>query len=141
MHTHRPCLLPLVCTQINFTGSPSKVLRLWLPYAETASEAIFALNMLHTPNRRFVWLEGAGRQEPLPRPPAIGDGTSHGAYHWDQNSTVLTVKMSGGRSLEVRTENAVQVSQTLAMTIDQFFDAQALFIKVRWVAAALIGWG
>jgi hypothetical protein len=55
----------------------------------------------------------------------------HGAYHWDQNSTVLTVKLTGGRSLEARTENAILVSQTLATTVDQFYDSQAGFLRVR----------
>jgi hypothetical protein len=43
---------------------------------------------------------------------------------------VLTVKLRGGRSLEARTENVLQVSQALAMTVDQFYDSQAAFIKV-----------
>jgi hypothetical protein len=36
---------------LNFTGTPAKVLRLWLPYADPAAELVLALNMLQVPNR------------------------------------------------------------------------------------------
>lgn len=36
---------------LNFTGTPSKVLRLWLPYADPAAELVLAVNMLQVPNR------------------------------------------------------------------------------------------
>lgn len=103
---------------INFTGTPSKVLRLWLPYADPRSETIFVINMLQIPNRRFVWTETDLRIDASNSPPTVGDGTGHGAYHWDQNTTTLWVKMKGGQSLEIRTENAIQVG---ALTICGFF--------------------
>eukprot|EP00955_Chlamydomonas_euryale_P076739 362766-Chlamydomonas_euryale.AAC.4 len=48
----------------------------------------------------------------------------------------LTVKLTGaGRSLEIRTENAVEVTTTLSMDVDAFYDAQSTFIAS--VAAVL----
>jgi hypothetical protein len=37
---------------LNFTGTPTKVLRLWLPYADPAAELVLAINMLQVPNRQ-----------------------------------------------------------------------------------------
>lgn len=49
---------------------------------------------------------------------------------------MLAVKLTGGRSLEVRTENAIDISQTLAITVDQFYAIQRYFyLKV----ATLLG--
>jgi hypothetical protein len=54
----------------------------------------------------------------------------HGDYHWDQNTTVFTVKLKGGgSSIEVRSENAIAVTQKLALSFNDFFDStQARFM-------------
>jgi hypothetical protein len=54
----------------------------------------------------------------------------HGDYHWEQNSTVFTVKLKGGGgSIEVRSENAIAVTQKLALSFNDFFDStQARFM-------------
>ncbi len=68
--------------RVNFTGSPSKVLRLWLPHADPASEVVFIINMLQLPNTRYVWTQKRLRVEPLAQPPAVGDGSGHADYYW-----------------------------------------------------------
>ena len=71
-----------------------------------------------------------------PRPFLAPPTAGHGAFHWDQNTSLLAVKLTGGRSLEVRTENAIDISQTLAITVDQFYAIQRYFyLKV----ATLLG--
>jgi hypothetical protein len=54
----------------------------------------------------------------------------HGDYNWEQNSTVFTVKLKGGAgSIEVRSENAIAVTQKLALSFNDFFDStQARFM-------------
>ena len=100
---------------ITFAGVPAAIFRLWWPYAGASDEVVVVLNYNSTSNRRFVWLPAGqgdlmGRISPGDKPPAIGDGTGHGAYFWDQEATLLYVKMTGGRNLEVRTEPAIMVS-------------------------------
>jgi hypothetical protein len=97
---------------ISFRATPAQVFRLWWPYAESDDELVLVIDYLRTPNRRFVWLPDVGRKAPEAKPPTIGDNTGHGAFYWDQNSTLLYVKMKGGQKggLEVRTEAAVMVS-------------------------------
>jgi hypothetical protein len=68
--------------------------------------------------------------DPIGVAPAIGDGSPHGAYYWDQSSSTVWVKVKGGGRLEVRSENAIMVSPTLALSFDQFYATQATFIKV-----------
>ncbi|GAX81123.1 hypothetical protein CEUSTIGMA_g8557.t1 [Chlamydomonas eustigma] len=118
-------------TNITFTGSPPKTTQLWMPYADSGAEAIFAISYLGMPNRKFIWTATNGRYPgPYSAPPKIGDGSGHGAYYWDQSNTILWVKMVGGyRSLQVRTDNAVMVSNTLAMDINTFYSNQATFIS------------
>lgn len=94
---------------VNFTGTPAQVFRLWWPYADPNAEIIVLINYLYTPNRRFVWMDSVGRMSPAAAPPAVGDGSPHGTYYWNQNTTEFWVKLKGGKSLEIRTENAVQV--------------------------------
>ena len=47
------------------------------------------------------------------------------------SGTVIWVKLKGGinNKVEVRTENAVQVSSTLALSFNDFYDNQASFIS------------
>lgn len=84
-------------------------MRAWFPYAQPQDEIVVVVNMLSLPNRRFVWTADAGRVAPLAAPPSIGDGNPHGSYHWAQDTSLLSVKLTGGKSLEMRTESAVQV--------------------------------
>ncbi|PNH07097.1 Fibrocystin-L [Tetrabaena socialis] len=114
---------------VNFTGTPASTFRLWLPYAAPEDELVLEIYYLMIPNRRFVWLpDGTGRQSPSPTKPRPGDGRPHGAYYWDQRTTTITLKIKGGRSLEVRGENAVMVGWGLSMSINDFYDSQQLFI-------------
>ncbi|KAG2432951.1 hypothetical protein HXX76_008679 [Chlamydomonas incerta] len=114
---------------INFTGTPATVFRTWLPYAAPDEELVVEIYYMMIPNRRFVWLPESGRVPPSAVKPRPYDGTTtHGDYYWDQNTTTLTVKMMGGRSLEIRGENAVVVGWGLALSINQFYDTQELFI-------------
>jgi hypothetical protein len=94
--------------------------------------------MLMLPNRRFVWVSGTGRVSPIDVPPRILDGTPHGSYYWNQNSTIVDVKIKGGGILEIRAENAVMVSPTMAISIDDFFSQQTIFLKVSTIPAK---WG
>ncbi|KAJ9506879.1 hypothetical protein QJQ45_028160, partial [Haematococcus lacustris] len=118
-------------TTISFTGTPSKVYRLHWPYADPDAQLLLRIDFQSIPNRRFVWSPGLGRVTPLASgPPNMTDGTPHGSFFWDQGASLFTVKMKGGgEPLEVRSENAVQVSQSLAITVDQFFDVKELFLK------------
>lgn len=115
---------------MTFTGTPSKVLRLWLPYADPSAELVLVINMQQTPNRRFAWTESRRRIDPLLQPPVIGDGSGHGDFFWDQDNTVFTVKLKGGGgSIEVRSENAIAVTQRLAVNINDFYDTQSRFLS------------
>lgn len=114
---------------LNFTGTPSKVLRIWLPYADPTAELVLAVNMLQTPNRRFAWTEGRRRIDPLQQLPKIGDASGHGDFFWDQDTTLFTMKLKGGgSSVEIRSENAIAVTQRLAVSINDFFDTQSRFL-------------
>ncbi len=171
-------------TYVNFTGTPAQNFRVWLPYADPNSEIVLVFNMLYTLNRRFVVIPPGmgnftGRVVPESAPVKIGDGKGHGAYFWDQDNTLLYVKVKGGKTLELRTESIVmvrsapvlapapasshaarpaiqllraalrrapadvglavacaprlpacpQVSQSFALTIDQFYSTQQIFIQ------------
>jgi hypothetical protein len=96
-------------TYVNFTGTPAQNFRVWLPYADPDSEIVLVFNMLYTLNRRFVWTADRGRLTPELSPVKVGDGKGHGAYFWDQDNTLLYVKVKGGQELETRTETAVMV--------------------------------
>lgn len=126
---------------INFTGTPSKVMRLWLPYADPSSELVLAIDMQQTPNRRFAWTEGRRRIDPLPQPPVVGDGSGHGDFFWDQDTTLFTVKLKGGGggSIEIRSENAIAVTQRLAVSINDFYDTQSRFLANLVRCGALFG--
>ncbi|QDZ24800.1 fibrocystin-L [Chloropicon primus] len=127
---------------LHFTGTPSKMLRLWLPYAAGDSQVILKINYLSA-GRRFVWQKGSGRVMPLKSTeecigrgggflseevkatcvPRLGDGTPHGSFFWHQSAGVLYVKLTGsGKSLEVRTEAVVQVSAKLDMNFADFYE-------------------
>lgn len=94
-----------------------------------ASELVLAINMLQTPNRRFAWTEARHRIDPLSQPPAIGDGSMHGDLFWDQGSTVFTMKLKGGSGgVEIRSENAIAVTQRMAVTLNEFYDTQSRFL-------------
>ncbi|GIL53440.1 hypothetical protein Vafri_9024 [Volvox africanus] len=119
---------------INFTGTPSQNFRIWFPYADPNKEVVLVFNMLYTLNRRFTWLppgngNATGRVMPSETPIKVGDGTPHGAYFWDQDNTLLYVKMKGGMVVETRTESAVMVSQSFAISIDNFYSQQTIFLK------------
>ncbi|GIM05166.1 hypothetical protein Vretimale_9611 [Volvox reticuliferus] len=119
---------------INFTGTPSQNFRIWFPYADPNKEVVLVINMLYTLNRRFTWLppgngNSSGRVMPSATPIKIGDGTPHGAYFWDQDNTLLYVKIKGGMTVETRTESAVMVSQSFAVSIENFYAQQTVFLK------------
>ncbi|KXZ47885.1 hypothetical protein GPECTOR_32g498 [Gonium pectorale] len=114
---------------VNFTGTPATVFRLWLPYAAPEDELVLEIYYMLLPNRRFVWLPESGRVAPSATKPRPGDGTPHGTFYWDQNTTTITVKIKGGRNLEIRGENAVLVGWGLAMSVNDFYDNQALFVS------------
>ncbi|GFR40478.1 hypothetical protein Agub_g1045 [Astrephomene gubernaculifera] len=118
---------------ITFQGTPAQNFRLWFPYADPDKEIVVVINYVHTVNRRYVYLAPgsgpySGRVAPQNEPVRIGDGLGHGAYYWDQNNTLLYVKLMGGMSLEIRTESAVLISQSFALTVDQFYSTAALFL-------------
>ncbi|GIL91678.1 hypothetical protein Vretimale_9535 [Volvox reticuliferus] len=119
---------------INFTGTPSQSFRIWFPYADPNKEVVVVINMLYTLNRRFTWLppgngNSTGRVMPSATPIKIGDGTPHGAYFWDQDNTLLYVKIKGGMTVETRTESTVMVSQSFAVSIENFYAQQTGFLK------------
>jgi hypothetical protein len=91
--------------------------------SSACSNCNILVNVRHA-YRRFAWTESRRRITPLDSPPAIGDASVHGDCHWDQNSTVFTVKLKGGgSSIEVRSENAIVVTQKLALSFNDFFDS------------------
>ena len=126
---------------LDFTGTPSKMLRFWIPYAPSGYEIILKINYF-TPGRRFIWSKSPGRISPLKSLeecvgrdgkflseevkqgciPKLGDGQPHGSYFWHQSETMLYVKLLGGQSLEIRTEPVVQVSAKLAMSFSDFYE-------------------
>ncbi|GIL91633.1 hypothetical protein Vretifemale_19242 [Volvox reticuliferus] len=118
---------------INFTGTPSQSFRIWFPYADPNKEVVVVINMRNTLNRRFTWLppgngNSSGRVMPSATPIKIGDGTPHGAYFWDQDNTLLYVKIKGGMTVETRTESTVMVSQSFAVSIENFYAQQTVFL-------------
>ncbi|KAG2491954.1 hypothetical protein HYH03_009686 [Edaphochlamys debaryana] len=120
---------------VTFQGTPAQIFRMWLPYADPDAEIILVLNYMYTLNRRFVFLDEplgdgtVGRIAPLAAPPRINDSTPHGSFYWDQENGLLHVKVKGGRHLEVRTESAIYVSQSFAVTVDQFYSMSQVFLK------------
>ena len=127
---------------MNFTGTPSKVMRLWLPYADPAAELVLPINMQQTPNRRFAWSEPRRRIDPMLQPPVIGDGSAHGDFFWDQDTTTFTIKLKGGGgSIEIRSENAIAVTQRLAVSINDFYDTQSRFLaNLVSSSSCHVGW-
>ncbi|KXZ43941.1 hypothetical protein GPECTOR_77g37 [Gonium pectorale] len=118
---------------VNFTGTPSQNFRVFFPYADPSAELVLVINMLYTLNRRFIYLSPgngpvSGRVPPEKSPVKIGDGTGHGAHYWDQDNSLLYVKVKGGKQLEIRTENAVIISQSFAISIDAFYSTAELFL-------------
>jgi hypothetical protein len=81
--------------RINFTGTPSRVFRLHWPYADPSAEVILIINYLYTPNRRFTWSPSRGRLDPLDSPPLLGDDSPHGAFYWEQDTTLFYIKVRG----------------------------------------------
>lgn len=61
------------------------------------SQVTFVMNYFE-PNRLYTWTEASLRIDPLAVPPAVGDGTPHGAYYWDQKNTLLYIKVIYHRS-------------------------------------------
>ena len=68
-----------------------------------------------------MWLDEAGpepnsypvgRVEPLEEPPAIGDGSPHGAYHWNQVSRG-TAKLACNSELELTVQQCVNLVAAL----------------------------
>lgn len=112
------------------------MLRLWFPYADPDADLLLHINYF-TPDRRFVWTPERGRVQPASTSsscvhqqgagvppgcvPSVGDGAAHGSYVWHQLHSVMYVKMKGGRSLEVRTEPVIEVSATLALSVEDFY--------------------
>jgi hypothetical protein len=78
------CRLFEPASQVNFTGSPGRFWRLWLPYAEPSSSLLLHLNFGDTPDRRYLWSAAAGRIAPRSQPPSLTDGSPGGSYYWDQ---------------------------------------------------------
>lgn len=59
------------------------------------------------------------------QPPRCG----HTIRSHPQDSYTFTIKLYGGQeAVELRTENAVRVSQTLAVSFDAFFDVKEMFL-------------
>lgn len=102
-------------------GKAPPSLQLWMPSLTDTSQELLLL--IHYPPGsaalRHTWLPGQGfRPDPEPAPPAIGDGSLHGAYYWDPMAAVLYVKLRGGApnddlpgvTVEIRTEPTAMVS-------------------------------
>ncbi|CAG9461071.1 unnamed protein product [Pedinophyceae sp. YPF-701] len=119
---------------VNFTGTPGKFMRYYLPDASPSAEVVFRVNYYETLNR-FAWAEGS-RLSPTSSLPAVGDGTPSGAYFWDQTNTIFTMKMKGGAVVEIRTERTVKVSLRLTVDVTDFYNRAA---DVRRNLAALLG--
>ncbi len=114
---------PPQITNITFLGTPPKNSRLYFPYADPAAEIVLQISYQGLPNSKFIWTDDFGRHAALSAPPQIGDGSPHGSFYWDRLATIMHVKMTGlGKELEIRTDNAVRVSNTLNMDINAFFD-------------------
>ncbi|KXZ49223.1 hypothetical protein GPECTOR_22g814 [Gonium pectorale] len=119
---------------VTFAETPSQNFRLWYPYADSKAELVLVFATQSSLNRRFVWLAAgngpvSGRVPPESKPVAVGDGTGHGAHFWDQDNSLMYVKIMGGKSLEIRTENVVMISQSFALTVDQFYGTSQLFLS------------
>lgn len=109
-------------------GKAPRSLQIWMPsLTDTAQELLL---LIHYPPGsaalRHTWLPGQGfRPHPEPAPPAIGDGSLHGAYYWDPMAAVLYVKMRGGApnedlpgvTVELRTEPTAMVSGCVGLTL------------------------
>jgi len=76
---------------VNFTGSPGRFWRVWLPYADPSATLLLQLNFGDVPDRRYLWTTGRGRLAPLAAPPSLTDNSPGGSYFWDQVGAV-TVK-------------------------------------------------
>lgn len=50
---------------------------------------------------RFVWTDSQGRFAPLSSRPHLGDGTGNGAFFWDSAASMMWVKLTGGKNLQV----------------------------------------
>lgn len=105
--------------KISFTGTPPRMLRVWMPYAAAGAATAVEIDYFE-PYRRFMWTPGQLRLSPLDAPPTVADsnGTS---YFWDQSTTTFYAKMVGPGNFEVRTERVIQVSVRLAVSVDEFY--------------------
>jgi hypothetical protein len=83
-----------------------------MPYADPVAETILVICFDPASlSRRFVWLPHTGDRAAAAAngPPALQDGSGHGAYWWDAANTTLTLKLVGAGTLEVRAEPAAMV--------------------------------
>ena len=127
---------------LDFTGTPSKMMRFWFPYAKKESEIILKIAYASA-GRRFSFVKSASpsRIQPLKMDsctlrngnfvseevmksclPQRGDGNPHGSYYYHQSTNTMYVKVKGGEPLEVRTEDVVSVSAKLAMSFEDFYE-------------------
>eukprot|EP00775_Hariotina_reticulata_P007195 gene7195-7409_t len=113
---------------VNFTGSPGRFWRVWLPYAEATSSLLLQLNFGDVPDRRYLWTAGRGRLAPVAAPPTLTDNSPGGSYYWDQVAMTFTLKIAGGQMFEIRTESVLYVTPRLAMSVDDFYAQKATFI-------------
>lgn len=98
-----------------------------MPTKPVRSSSLYTMTLLTAASSTSRGQDGSRRRASLGELigtaclPAVGDGTSHGTYYWHQLSSTLHVKISGGQSLEIRTEPVVQVKARIEMSIDDFY--------------------
>lgn len=68
---------------LNFTGTPARHFRFWLPHAAADTEVVLHIDYFENMGR-YTWTPEAGRKESGAVKPAIGDASGHGDYFWDQ---------------------------------------------------------
>ena len=112
--------------KLTFTGTPPKMLRVWMPYLPPGAEVSFEVDYFE-PMSRFLWTPTDGRVAPLAAPPEVGDGNGT-SYYYDQSTTTVHAKIRGGGHFEIRTERVVEVSLKLAVSASDFFD-EAAFVE------------
>lgn len=107
--------------RVDFTGNNPRHIRLQLPDARP-HERLTLEAWYSSPLRLEVWSGRYFRDTVPKRSRLLRTVAAHGTNHFDRVHRILAVVLRGPRPLEIRTRHVVQISLTIAVSLDEFFD-------------------